>query len=333
MDNNQNQSTAQTPPQASQQPVTPPPAGQTPSQGMSHDTKTLIVILLLIFVYGIGLIFMWLWMKTWPKWVKFVLTIPAVLAVIGIVLAIAVASTDPLGQLDKADQVKTENIAFEFANATTRYINDSGMSPCDFSKYDTETLDRAQDCISELVAKGHLKEVFNSPEHLSSLRINYDTQANIVLLCHINSDACYDTNIKLPSPTPFDQNGTPSPTASPSATQEQIKAALTSKNYAALASYMNENVNFILYASECCGQITATEAASQLSYLDNATPPWDFDQTNSIITKIKAQYASEYGSLFMGIASNEYLAAFGFDQNNKINIIKVAVTYKLLVSE
>jgi hypothetical protein len=139
--------------------------------------------------------------------------------------------------------------------------------------------------------------------------------------------------LETPTPSPFDEEGAPSPTASPSAAQSQIKAALTSKNYAALESYMNENVSFILYASECCGEITATEAASQLSYLDSATAPWDFDQNNPIITKVKTQYASEYGSLFIGIASNEYLAAFGFGENGKINIIKLAVTYKLLVNE
>src|SRR3990167_2087613 len=76
MDNNQNQNTDQTPPQAPQEPVNPPPAGQTTSQGMSNDTKTLIVILLLIFTYWIGLIFMWIWMKTWPKWLKIILTLP-----------------------------------------------------------------------------------------------------------------------------------------------------------------------------------------------------------------------------------------------------------------
>ena len=142
-----------------------------------------------------------------------------------------------------------------------------------------------------------------------------------------------ENTLETPTPSPFDEEGTPSPTASPSAAQSQIKAALTSKNYAALESYMNESVSFILYASECCGEITATEVAAQLSYLDSATAPWDFDQANSIITKIKTQYASEYGSLFIGIASNEYLAAFGLGENGKINIIKLAVTYKLLVNE
>jgi len=248
MDNNQ------TPPPA--QPATPvqPPTQDSNSNsaqnhGMSHDTKTLIVILLLIFAYGIGLIFMWIWMKTWPNWLKIVLTLPVFASIALIAFFVYSVIMNPS----------------QFIEETERTVNEQ--------------------------------------------------------------------TLKTPTPSPFDKEGTPSPTASPSAAQSQIKAALTSKNYAALESYMNENVSFILYASECCGEITATEAASQLSYLDSATAPWDFDQNNPIITKVKTQYASEYGALFIGIASNEYLAAFGLGENGKINIIKLAVTYKLLINE
>lgn len=53
----------------------------------SNDTKIIIVILLLLFAYPLGLIFMWGWMKNWPIWLKVVLSVPLILAILFIVAA------------------------------------------------------------------------------------------------------------------------------------------------------------------------------------------------------------------------------------------------------
>ena len=54
--------------------------------GMSHDKKTIITVILLIFFYPIGLILMFVWMKNWPRWAKVVISLPVIIAVIGIIL-------------------------------------------------------------------------------------------------------------------------------------------------------------------------------------------------------------------------------------------------------
>lgn len=246
MDNNQNASQTPPPQTTVSQPTTTTPPANSDQHGMSNDTKTLIVILLLIFAYGVGLIFMWLWMKTWPMWLKILLTLPVFLVIAIFALAIIVTVKSP-------QQIQQEMVQ------------------------------------NEQTAK---------------------------------------------TPTPFDQDGTPTPPlASASAVQSNIEAAVTSKNYSALGSYMTENVSFVLYASECCGQITAQEAVSQLSYLDTAIAPWDFDQTNPAVVQIKTQNAQEYGDLYIGLSSDDMMAAFGLDEENKISIIKVSASYKLLVAE
>lgn len=249
MDNNQNQSTAQTPPQAPQQPVTPPPpAGQTPSQGMSHDTKTLIVILLLVFAYPIGLILMWVWMKTWKTIIKVLITVlPIVLTLVWYILFFSI--------------------------------------------------------------------------FFAAVRNNQTTNLSEPIL------------VETPTPSPFDQNGTPSPTSSPSAVQSVIESTLTTETYEDLVPYMAESVMFEIEASEGVGPGTPEETVTNLAYLNTAAAPWNFDQTNPIVESIKTQYAQEYGNLFIGISSNDVMAAFGFDENNMINLIKVAVTYRLLVTE
>lgn len=53
----------------------------TSSHGPTYDTLMIVTILLLLFVYPIGIIFMWAWMKTWPTWLKIVISAPFVIAI------------------------------------------------------------------------------------------------------------------------------------------------------------------------------------------------------------------------------------------------------------
>ena len=55
------------------------------------DTKTIVVVLLLLFVYPIGVVFMWIWMKTWPTWLKIIITIPFIFGILSIILGFTVA--------------------------------------------------------------------------------------------------------------------------------------------------------------------------------------------------------------------------------------------------
>lgn len=58
----------------------------TSSNGPTYDTIMIITILLLLFVYPLGLIFMWAWMKTWPVWLKIVISLPFIISVVFLVI-------------------------------------------------------------------------------------------------------------------------------------------------------------------------------------------------------------------------------------------------------
>ena len=112
---------------------------------------------------------------------------------------------------------------------------------------------------------------------------------------------------------------------------EQIIAAITSKNTQALEGYMADTVQVRLEASGCCGPISKSEAASQLSYLNQAVG-WNFDPANQILIDLAATVPDYYGSgWIVGIASNEYLVSFKLNDQNKIEAYNLAVTYKLLI--
>ncbi len=73
-------------------------------EGISEDTKAIVVALLLIFVYPIGLMLAWFWVK-WNLWVKILLTIPFVFfaIVLSTIISTAISKANPGRQLDKVE--------------------------------------------------------------------------------------------------------------------------------------------------------------------------------------------------------------------------------------
>ena len=139
-------------------------------------------------------------------------------------------------------------------------------------------------------------------------------------------------NEETATPTPFDQDGTPTPAATQSAVQSDIMAAVENKTYNSLASHMTPSVMFEIESSEGLPAATPEEAVEHLDYLNTAAAPWNFDQNDPIILSVKSANPDEYGPLYIGISSNDMMVAFGFDAMDKINLIKVVATYKLLVN-
>lgn len=138
----------------------------------------------------------------------------------------------------------------------------------------------------------------------------------------------------LPTPTQALKTPAPSvPIASPTASitlQENIQAAIESKNTAALEGYMNDTVFVLLYASECCGQKTKADAVGQLSYLNPAKAPWNWNQNDPTIVKIKTSQPSTFGKGMIGISGNKYTVSFEI-VNNKISSYYLSPTYELLI--
>lgn len=73
--------------QQHQTPVLSPPTIPTNTVRASLDSKSITVILLLVFFYPLGVILMWAWMKTWPRWMKLLLSSIFILGIFAIALA------------------------------------------------------------------------------------------------------------------------------------------------------------------------------------------------------------------------------------------------------
>lgn len=110
--------------------------------------------------------------------------------------------------------------------------------------------------------------------------------------------------------------------------QENIEAAVNSRNTQAMASYMTNPVHVILQATECCGEMTPDEAIAQASYVEPGVP-FNFDQEDATIKNLKLKNP-ELANTFIGISNNmEHLAAFTINNQNKIAQIRFSVSWKL----
>ena len=73
--------------------LTPPVkvVSSAPNELDSHGT---LVILLLVSFFPIGVILMWMWMP-WPKWLKLTLTLPFIISIVFLLLAISLIALIP----------------------------------------------------------------------------------------------------------------------------------------------------------------------------------------------------------------------------------------------
>ncbi len=114
--------------------------------------------------------------------------------------------------------------------------------------------------------------------------------------------------------------------------EENIEAGIKTGDYAAIGSYMVDEVFVALYATECCGPQDREEAVNNLGYIKSGEN-WNFDQENQVAKDLKAK--SEYfgPDSFVGVASNEYAIAFKFNEENRISDVAMVASYKLITDQ
>lgn len=131
-------------------------------------------------------------------------------------------------------------------------------------------------------------------------------------------------------------SASPTPSSAPQTStnvviKDKIIAAVNSKAYADLKPLMFPQVVVVLQATECCGSMPAQKAIEQLSYIKDATAPWNFDDTNATIVAIKKANPENYGNSVLGISANNYVVSFQTNFEGQISKISMSVDYKLLV--
>ncbi|MFO0882335.1 MAG: hypothetical protein U0491_02700 [Candidatus Saccharimonadales bacterium] len=131
--------------------------------------------------------------------------------------------------------------------------------------------------------------------------------------------------------TSTDTTTTTSNTNPSASTIENIKAAITSGNTAALEGYMASSVNVVIAASEAAGARTPTQAVSDLSYIKDSKN-WNFALDTATLNSFKAGFYMNYfkTNSVVGRASDGKVVVFNFNDQGKINGIFLAASDSLL---
>ncbi|MGE0229840.1 MAG: hypothetical protein AB7I38_07745 [Dehalococcoidia bacterium] len=100
--------------------------------------------------------------------------------------------------------------------------------------------------------------------------------------------------------------------------------ALNTRDYATIAARMAPVVSFTIESTGCCVPGTPDSVVGNLSWLNQGTPPWSFDQSHPRVVSIKSRYASTHGGSMMAFSTNGIIAAFWFDEAGRIEAIRAA---------
>lgn len=132
-------------------------------------------------------------------------------------------------------------------------------------------------------------------------------------------------NLKAAAKTSDKANDTPT-TVPSAAVKENIKAAMDSKNYAALEQNMASSVYVIIAASEFAQNRTPAQAVNDLKYFESATSPWDFNLPAATLTAYQTgDYATYFPTTaYVGKAASGQVVSYQFDSSGKIKTIFMA---------
>lgn len=108
--------------------------------------------------------------------------------------------------------------------------------------------------------------------------------------------------------------------------RENIIAAVSTRNYAALEEYMADQVTVTMAGTDSLGQRPAEQAVNDIAFLSPATAPWTFDIEESTLERFSSTQYGEYfpEGAFVGMSSDDYVVSFTFDEAGNISAVFMA---------
>lgn len=134
------------------------------------------------------------------------------------------------------------------------------------------------------------------------------------------------------TPTPQGTTTAQAETDTTATIKDVVQVAVANKSYTDLDVYLTEPVHVILYANECCGNITKEAAIKQLSYLDSAKEQWSFDQENEIAKTLRDAVPEYFQNAVIGV-SGDIVVAFRVNAESMIDQIAIVPAYTLVAPD
>ncbi len=132
------------------------------------------------------------------------------------------------------------------------------------------------------------------------------------------------------TPTPI-ETATPVPTAT--ATEDgrltAFEEAVNAKNYKKAENMLADTVNYIVEASECCGDIPKAQAMENFKGYTYDVDTFNFSQDQQAVKKLKVNIGKGFEDDIIGIASNGRVMAYQVNADGKVGYLYVAADLSL----
>ena|SRR3990167_809705 len=169
---------------------------------------------------------------------------------------------------------------------------------------------------------------------IASLNLYYAWRANqTASTTEATTETSSDTTKTTASSTDNSTDGTDVSATSVKTTSTtasvSFEKALNAKDYNAMKPLLAATVNFILDATECCGDVTADKAIAQLKSRieDTSVDTYNFSSSQQIVQKMKTNLPESFSKWNnIGISNGKDYLAYNLDTNVKVSEILMGFT-------
>lgn len=111
------------------------------------------------------------------------------------------------------------------------------------------------------------------------------------------------------------------------ASSAAFEKAVNDKNFTKIEALMATRVYYVIDSSDCCGDITKKEAATNLENYIDTMKSFDFDQDQQAVKQMKVNLADTFAKYTIGIADNKMVLSYHLDAQGKVDDLMLSASH------
>jgi hypothetical protein len=106
-----------------------------------------------------------------------------------------------------------------------------------------------------------------------------------------------------------------------------FEKAVNDKDFAKIETLMATKIYYVIDSSDCCGDITKKEAATNLKNYIRGAKSFNFDQNQQVVKQMKVNLADTFAKYTIGIADNKMVLSYHLDEQGKVDDLMLSSTH------
>lgn len=114
--------------------------------------------------------------------------------------------------------------------------------------------------------------------------------------------------------------------------ETSFEAAVNQRNQRGITDMMDNTVNFVEEATECCGRIGKEAAAKNFLDYSKGTKLFNFAETQQIVKQMRINLPQSFGAdkfTKIGIGNDKKVVAYHLNAQNKVDSLYISISHEL----